>query len=303
MGEQAKGILALIAACTVWGLSPLYYKLLVTVPPLELLAHRTLWSLVFFAGLLALQGRLGRLWAVLRDGGLVARLALAAAMVSLNWFGFILSVQVGRTTEASLGYYIYPLVAVLLGRVVLGERLSRGQAAAIALAAAAVLVLTAGLGVAPWLSLMLASSFGVYTLIKKRLAVGPVVSVTAEVALMAPLAGLWLGWAMPGPGVFGQEAGVSLLLVLSGVLTALPLILFSYASQRVSMAALGLGQYLNPTLQFLCAVVVFGEAFGLVHAVAFALIWSAVALFSAVQIAQDRARRRAATAAGTSGTV
>jgi len=149
MTDAARGVAAMVAACTIWGLSGLYYKLLDHVPPLEVLAHRTLWSLVFFAGVLAVQGRLAGLAAALDRPGKIARILAAALFISANWFLFIFSVQSGRATEASLGYYIFPLVAVLLGVVAFGERLTRAQAVAVALAVLAVGVLAAGEGVAP----------------------------------------------------------------------------------------------------------------------------------------------------------
>ena len=304
MSETRKGVLAIVAACVIWGLSPLYYKLLSHVPPLEVLAHRTLWSLGFFASVLLLQGRIRALAGALSTFRAARTILLAAVLISTNWFLFILSIQINRATEASLGYYIFPLVAVVLGVVVFGERLARAQWLAVALAVAAVLVLSVGLGVTPWISLVLASTFGLYGLVKKRLGVGPVVSVTAEVLLLSPLAAGWLTWlhlsqdgtAGAAGGVFAADTATSLLLMASGPLTAAPLILFSFGAQRVTMATVGLVQYLNPTLQFLCAVVVFGEPFGPVHATAFALIWTALAIYSLSALRQDRARRRASIA-------
>lgn len=293
--DRKAGILAMVAACTIWGLSPLYYKLLVDVPTVEVLAHRTLWSLVFFSGLLAVQGRLRTLSGALGTQRAAMATALAATMISANWFLFIFSVQVGRTTETSLGYYIYPLVAVLMGVAAFGERLSRAQWVAVGLAAAGVAVLTAGQGVAPWISLVIAGTFGLYGLVKKRLTVGPVVSVTAEVTLLAPLAaGFLLVTHARGGGVFGQDLFVSAVLMFSGVITALPLILFSRAAQKIGMATVGVLQYLNPTLQFVCAVAIFAEPFTPVHGATFGLIWTALALYSGSAFVQDRTRRRIA---------
>ncbi|MFZ7093409.1 EamA family transporter RarD [Primorskyibacter sp. 2E233] len=295
MSDSKTGILAMIGACMIWGLSPLYYKLLTNVPPLELLAHRTLWSLVTFAALLAFQGRLGVLRETLRSPRAAAILGFAALMISVNWFLFIFSVQIGRVTETSLGYYMFPLVAVLLGVVVMKERLGRWQWLAVALAALGVAQLTWGLGAAPWISLTLALTFGLYGIVKKRLSTGPVVSVTAEVTLLSPIGIIWLGWLHShGQGVFGHDLRTSALLAFSGLLTALPLILFSKAAQKISLSTVGLLQYLNPTLQFFCAVVIFGESFTGYHAVAFALIWLALAIYSWVSISQDRARRKSA---------
>ncbi|SHH32253.1 EamA family transporter RarD [Marivita hallyeonensis] len=294
MTDTRKGVLALIAACTIWGLSPLFYKALSDVPPLEVLAHRTLWSLVFFAGVLILQGRLSALFAAVTDGRSWRIVILASMMISVNWFLFIWSIQVGRATESSMGYYIFPLVAVLIGRLVLGETLSRAQWVAVSLAAGAVLMLTIGLQVLPWISLVLATTFGVYGLVKKRLDMGPVVSVTAEVLILTPLAVAWLIHLHTGAGgAFGGDLAHSALLIASGPMTALPLILFSYGARRLAMSTVGIVQYINPTLQFICAVAIFGEPFGTVHLAAFALIWAALAIYSTSAIRQDKARRKA----------
>lgn len=294
MTDTRKGVLALIAACTVWGLSPLFYKALDSVAPHEVLAHRTVWSLVFFAAVLMLQGRLGLLWGAMTTAHSVRVILTAALLISVNWFLFIWSIQVGRATESSMGYYIFPLVAVLLGRVFFGERLSPPQWLAIALAATAVVSLTIGLHILPWISLVLATTFGLYGLLKKRLDLGPVVSVTAEVLMLSPIAIVWLAHLHMGPGgVFGREALESALLVASGPMTALPLILFSYGARRLTMSTVGVVQYINPTLQFLCAVLILGEPFTAVHLIAFALIWTALAIYSSSAYTQDRARRRA----------
>jgi chloramphenicol-sensitive protein RarD len=298
MTPRTTGIIAITGACVIWGLSPLYYKLLAHVPPLELLAHRTLWSLVGFAGLLVLQGRLGRIRAALASRRDALTLTVAALLISANWFLFIFSVQVGRVTETSMGYYMQPLLVVLLGVFVLKERLGGAQWLAIGLAAAGVAQLTWGLGQAPWISLTLATTFALYGLLKKRLAVGAVVSVTTEVLILAPLAVGWLVWVhLQGGGLFGTEAYTTALLLLSGVLTALPLILFSAGAQRVSMVTLGLVQYLNPTMQFVCAAVIFAEPLTGWHVTAFAMIWTALAIYTAVTLTQERARRRMAMTA------
>ncbi|WP_224824479.1 EamA family transporter RarD [Cognatishimia sp. MH4019] len=300
MSEAGKGVAAMIVACVVWGLSPLYYKLIAHVPPGEVLAHRTLWSLMFFACVLVLQGRLGALGEAVQRWRMVL---LAALLVSVNWFVFIFSVQVGRTVEASLGYYIFPLVAVVLGIVIFRERLRLWQGLAVALASVAVVVLSVGVGAVPWISLVLAVTFGFYGVLKKRLDMGPVVSVTCEVLLLAPIALLWLGGLHLGlfdegrPGaVFGSSLFDSGILMLSGVLTGGPLILFSYAARRVALASIGVIQYLNPSLQFFCAVVVFAEPFTRAHAIAFPLIWTALAIYSVAALRQERAARKAVSA-------
>jgi len=303
MTDTTKGFAAMIAACCVWGLSPIFYKLLSHVPAAEVLAHRTLWSLAFFAIVLTMQGRLGAIRSAMAGPRAFGLLLFAAIVIATNWFLFIWAVQTGQATEAALGYYIFPLVSVLLGRLVFGERLSRVQLFAVALVTVAVSLLTYGLGTAPWLALALATSFGLYGLAKKRLAVGPVVSVTAEVLLLSPLAVIVL-WQTGnnGAGAFGASLQDSALLILAGPITATPLILFSYAARRLSMATTGLLSYLNPTLQFFCAVVLFQEPFTGWHVQAFALIWCALALYSVSTFRQDKARRKALRAASASAT-
>ncbi|SFE80571.1 EamA family transporter RarD [Roseivivax sediminis] len=304
MTQGRIGLLSMIAACSIWGLSPLYYKLLSHIPPLEVLAHRTLWSAVFFTGLLAMRGRLGRVDATLRDRRARRTLTFSALAISANWFLFIYSIGIGRATEASLGYYIFPLVAVLLGVALFGERLSRVEAAAVALAGAAVALLAWREGQVPYVSLLIAITFGLYGVAKKRIAADAITSVTTEVLILCPLALVWLALvhagAAPGQGgAFGSDAGTTVLLLFSGPLTALPLIFFSHASQRVALGTLGLIQYMNPTLQFLCATLVFREPFGLAQALAFALIWTALGLYSGARLSRDRASRRQSTSAAT----
>ena len=283
------GVLALVTACIVWGLSGLFYKLLSHLPPLQVLSHRTLWSCGLFALVLLVQGRLHLVRDVLRQPRQTLTLLVAALMIGANWFLFILSIQVGKATEASLGYYIFPLVSVLMGVAFFRERLATLQWGAVALAVVAVTILTWGLGVAPWVSLLIAVTFGLYGVIKKSLTLGPVVSVTVEVLLLSPVALIILGQVWAGGGsVWGDGARDVVLLMISGPLTATPLILFSYATKRVQLTTVGLVQYLNPTLQFLVATLVFAEPFGPWHAIAFPIIWVALALYSGASLWQAR---------------
>lgn len=307
MGESGRGILAGIGVAVVWGIAPIFFKALAFVPPLELVAHRTLWALVFLLGWLAVQGRLREVPRLALARAPLVRLVIAALLIGLNWLVFIWAVHNGRAMQASLGYYIFPLVAVLAARLVLGERLRPARWVAVALAAVAVAVLTAGLGVPPWVALTLAISFAAYGLVKRGLPAGPVLSVTGEAALLAPLALVWLAgvhsgaWGDPAgqPGaVFGTGWRESLMLVAAGPITALPLILFSYAARRLSYATLGLVMYLNPTLQALIAVLVFLEPVTRWHMLALPLIWVALALYSADMWRAERsARRRSASSA------
>jgi len=209
-----------------------------------------------------------------------------------------------------LGYYIFPLVAVMLGYLIFRENLRLSQWAGVGLALAAVVVLTVGLGVAPYISLILAFSFGFYGMVKKQMDAGPVVSVTAEVMVIAPASLVWIlgvhnfGWTDftgRSGAVFGQHLWDSLLLIASGAVTAVPLILFSYASRRVSYSTIGVVQYSNPTMQFFLAAFVFGEVITGAHMIAFTLIWIAVILYSLAAIRQERQSRRAVAARTTSG--
>ncbi len=308
MSEASKGILAMVSACVIWGLSPLYYKMLAEVPPLEVLSHRTGWSFVVFGLVLSFQRRLGALFTALGSFRQMLLIGAAGLLISINWFTFILSVQIGRAVEASLGYYIFPLVAVALGFVVFGEKLTRMQKIAVALVVGAVLILTVGLGTAPWIALILSATFGSYGLIKKLLPVGPVVSVTGEVFLLLPLALVWLygvhfaGWTgLVGRtgGYFGKDLLTTGMLALSGAITAGPLILFSYATKRLKLATVGLIQYLNPSLQFLVATLVFQEVFTFWHAICFSLIWLALVLYTMAGMRQEKSARRAAPSSST----
>ncbi|MBT4871507.1 MAG: EamA family transporter RarD [Marinovum sp.] len=280
--EVQKGVLAMVVACLVWGLSPLYYKMLVSVPPIELLSHRTLWSMVLFALILFMQGRLRGALGVLGNKNIMATLFIAALMIAFNWFIFIYSIQINRATETSLGYFIFPLVSVIFGVVLFRENLSRAQISAVLLAAFSVLILTYGLGRVPWIALSVSISFGIYGVIKKSLSIPAIVTVTLEVLLLSPIALmiLYFYYASGSGGQFGQSASISLLLILSGPMTATPLILFSYATRRVALATVGILQYINPSLQFLCATVLFLEPLSIWHAVAFPLIWFALALYT-----------------------
>ncbi|WP_134724473.1 EamA family transporter RarD [Paracoccus luteus] len=296
MTNRTSGLWPLLGTYVLWGFSPVFYRAMSGVPAAEVLAHRTLWSLVLFGLVLAAQGRLAALPRALASRHL-GRIALAAVAISANWGMFIWAVQNGHVMESSLGYYVFPLVAVVLGIVLFGERLNGGQRLAVGMAALGVALLTWGLGAAPWISLVLAVSMGVYGVVKKALPLDPVLSVTAEVAVLSPVALAWLvalhaGWLpkWAGNGRFGDDAWVTLLLILSGPMTAVPLMLFALGAQRANLATVGLLGYLNPTLQLLCAVALLGEPFTFWHGVAFPIIWAALAIYSAATWRRSGAR-------------
>lgn len=305
MGEAQKGILAMAGACAIWGSMPLIYKPLAHIPSEEVLAHRVVWSLVFYAGLMIVRGRFDRVRDTVRGLRNAGMVAIATIMISLNWFLIIFATAVGRNTEGSLGYYVYPLLAVLLGRVLFGERMSLAQAAAVALAGVAVALLTVGMGKLPWISVVLAVSFACYGVIKKQMNADAVASVTAELAMFLPVVALIFAYLYAtGRAMFGQDGFDTVYMVLSGPVAGLPVILFSYAARRVRMSTIGLMQYSNPTLQFLTAVVLFGEAFTPWHAAAFILIWTALAIYSVSFFRQENAARRVSSASsGVAATV
>ncbi len=299
MTDPQKGVAAIVAACSVWGLATLYYHYLDHVPPLEMMAHRTVWTALSFAALLAVQGNLGAL-GVLWRGPERGRVIASSGLIAVNWFLFIWAVMGGHAVEASLGYYIFPLISAVIGVVVFHERPMMAQVVAVGLAAVAVLVLTLGLGVAPWIALTLGTSFAAYAAVKKGMATGAVVSVTMEVLLMTPFALAVLIWAAwRGEGWFLRDGLHTWVLPLAGLISGGPLILFSYGARRVRLVTSGLVQYLNPTLQFLSAVFVMGEGVTRWHGIALAMIWAALALYSGAAWVDDRARSRAATSGST----
>jgi chloramphenicol-sensitive protein RarD len=276
------GVAAAMTAFVMWGLFPLYWKLLAAVPPLEVVAHRTAWGFVSVAGWVTLRRRWPDARAVASHPGTLLRLAGSATLISLNWLLFIWAVINRHVVEASLGYFINPLVSVLLGVVALHERLSRAQAIAVALAAAGVAVLTLSHGRFPWIALTLAVSFGLYGLARKTVGADAVVGLLWETALLTPLAvGYLVTLAIRGTGGFGPAAaGTSALLALGGVVTAVPLVLFTLGARALPLSTLGLIQYVAPSLQFLLGTVVFREPFTLAHVATFACIWTALAVLT-----------------------
>ena len=281
MTEPRKGAVAMVLASIIWGLSAIYYKQLSDTPPLEVLCHRTLWSVVVFIFILRLQDRLQDLKLVFQNKKLILGLFWSAAMISINWFFFIWSVHNDRATEASFGYYIFPLVAVLFGLIFFKEQLSLMKWCSVFLAIFAVTTLAISQNILPFVALVLSVTFGIYGALKKQISLGPVLSVTTEVILLLPLAITFLlYWHSSGSGSFGKDIETTSLLIFSGPMTAVPLMLFSYAARRVQMTSLGIIQYLNPSLQFLVAVFIFAEPFGASQGIAFGLIWLALFIYT-----------------------
>ncbi|MEM9144640.1 MAG: EamA family transporter RarD [Pseudomonadota bacterium] len=275
------GVLAAFAANTIWGLNPLYFGLLDHVPAPELLAHRIFWGGVFAVVFCLASGRVGSVAGVFRSPCALAGLAVTAMLVTLNWLVYLFAIQSERVTEAGFGFYLMPLVAVTLGVVLLGERLGRLRWAAVALAALAVAGLAVSQESVPVASLVIAISFGTYGLLRKRMATGAITGFAVEALLLTPFA---LGWLLlvhdSRGGAFGADAGDTALLILSGPITGLPLILFAEAARRLAYSTVGILQYINPTLQIGCALLLLGEPVTPALVLALGLIWAALALYS-----------------------
>lgn len=283
-----------LGAYSIWGLFPAFFPLLAPAGPTEILAHRMVWTLVLMLGVLILTGRLHTLRGLPPRTWAMA--GAAAVLISVNWGVYIYAVNSGKVVEAALGYFINPLVSVLLAVLVLRERLRRWQLVALGVAAVAVAALTIDYGRPPWLALTLAASFGLYGLIKKTVPLDPRASLTAEGLVVVPFALAWLVWLqVQGAGTaISLGTGHTLLLLVAGPLTAVPLLLFGGAAQRVPLATLGLLQYLTPVLQFIWGVAVVHENMPSSRWLGFGLVWAALVVFTVDAVRNARSSRRAA---------
>jgi chloramphenicol-sensitive protein RarD len=287
--ERARrGLLFGLGAYGLWGVLPVYFKALGTVPALDIVAHRILWSVPFLALLLTWTAG----WREVRQalsGGTLALLMLTAVLIAVNWLLYVYAVVSGHILAGSLGYYLNPLMNVLLGRIVLKERLSGLQWAAVAIAAAGVSALAFGAAAQLWISLTLCVSFASYGLLRKIAPVDSVAGLAIETLLLLPLAAGWLaiGFVSGSPS-FGSTGTQTALLVLAGIVSTIPLLLFTAAARRLRYSTLGMLQFIAPTLQFLIAVLLYGEAFTTAHAIAFGSIWVALVLYGLALARQAR---------------
>ena len=290
-----KGLAAAIAAFVIWGVFPLYWALLKHVPAFEIVAHRIVWCTVFVVAWLCWDQGLGWLSRALRQPRAAWMLSLSSLLISVNWLLYIWAVNSGHVLESSLGYFINPLVNVLIGVAVLGERLRRAQWLAVALAAAGVLWLSLQQDRPPWIALGLAGSFALYGLIRKQVAVDSIPGLGVESVLLFLPALAWLWWAEQAGGgaIFHGHWGTDALLVTGGALTAVPLIAFAFGARRIPYSMLGILQYIGPSMQFLLGIFVFGEAFSQVQAIGFGLIWLALGVYAAEGWRQQRLRSAA----------
>jgi len=274
------GVLYGIAAYGSWGIFPLYFRAVASVPAVEVLAHRAIWSFVMLAALVGLLGRWNELWRELRSRKLMLLLGLSTVFIAANWLTFIYATTSKHVLQASLGYFINPLANVLLGVVFLRERLRRRQTFSIALAVIGVLVLTVLVGEVPWIALILALTFSLYGLMRKLMPVDGLVSLTVETLVMAPLGLAYVGYLAAASS--REPLGHSLLglLMLSGPITTVPLLFFGAAARRLQLSTMGFLQFISPTLQFLLAVLAFREPFSSVQLLSFACIWASVLIYA-----------------------
>src|SRR6478672_1643096 len=298
MVESRRGVLLGLTAWTMWGFFPLYWPMLEPAGAVEILAHRIFWSLVVTLGVVLVLRKRASLRATIADRRTRRVLAVAAVLITVNWGTYIWGVNHHHVVETSLGYFINPLVSVLIGVVVLGERLRRLQWAALALAGIAVLALTVEYGRPPWVSLILAFSFGCYGLAKKKANAGAVESLVVETLVVSPVAVAYLVFlGATGASTFGSHGSWHVaLLIGTGVVTVLPLLCFGGAATRIPLSTLGLMQYITPSVQFVLGLVVFHEPMPPMRWVGFGLIWLALALFTWSTLQSRRRTRRAAAA-------
>jgi chloramphenicol-sensitive protein RarD len=274
------GFLLGLTAYALWGVLPIYFKALAAVPAVDIVAHRVLWSLPFLAVLILVTRAREKVRAVASSPRTLGILFVTALLIGGNWLLYVYAVTSGHILAASFGYYLNPLANVLLGRFVLRDNLTRLQWGAVAIAAAGISVLAAGALGQLWLSLALCITFALYGLLRKIVPADALTGLAVETAILFPLAIAWLGWlALAAQPVLGTTRLETSLLVFSGVISTTPLLLFTAAARRLPYSTLGMLQFLAPTLQFLIAVLLYGEPFTAAHAIAFAAIWTALVLY------------------------
>ncbi|MBL0915755.1 MAG: EamA family transporter RarD [Sphingopyxis sp.] len=292
-GSNQGGLPYALAAYGIWGFVPLFFKLLTSVPPVEVLAQRIVWSLPLCFLIMAFRRQIGDYLVALKDWKVLRLLLASSLLIAVNWLVYIYSIFTDHVLAASLGYYLNPLVNVMLGMLFLGERLSRLQLVAVAIAGIGVAILLAGALDTLWISLTLALSFGAYGLLRKVVPVGSLPGLAIETTLLLPLAlaaSIYYLWIGDGRG-FASGQSVSLLLMAGGIVTAVPLLLFATAARRMSYAALGFVQFLAPTIQFLLSRFVFQEPLKPAQLACFLLIWLSIAVFSFDMWRKMRAER------------
>ncbi|MDO8543679.1 MAG: EamA family transporter RarD [Opitutaceae bacterium] len=286
----ARGALAATLCYFLWGLVPIYWKQLVQVDPVELIAHRHVWSLFFLLALTRAQGEFKPIVAALRSSRSIGINLLSATLLTINWLVYVWGVNTGHVIETSLGYFLVPLVNVAVGRFVLHEHLRPAQWLAIACAAGGVVLMIAQLGRPPWIALTLAGSWGAYSLLRKRSPLGSLSGLTVETLLLTPLAFGYLLWLQfHGRGALGHVDGITHVLVVSaGPITAVPLLLFAYGARRIRLSTLGLLQYIAPSVQLVLGIWMYHEPFSRQRSISFGFIWAGLALYTADNLLRQR---------------
>ena len=279
------GSLYALLAYGAWGLLPIYWKFFQQSSPVEVLCHRMIWSLVFLSGILLVQQRQAEVRALLQSPRSLRLLLATATLLTCNWGLYIYGVNSDRVVETSLGYFINPLVTVLLGFVFLGERLQRGQQIAVGLAAIGVGYFVWQFGAVPWIALGLAFTFAFYGLLRKIIAVAPLVGLAVETFMITPVAlALVSYWQVTGVGNFGSTVPLSLLFIGAGVMTSMPLLWFNNAAKRLRLSTLGFFQYMAPSIQLMLGVFLYREPFTPTHLVTFGCIWTALVIYSTTSL-------------------
>jgi chloramphenicol-sensitive protein RarD len=288
-GDSAAGFAYAVSAYLMWGFLPLYMKALSSVPAAEVVAHRVLWSVPVAGVILIVLGRTADLKAALMSPRMLGMGVLAAALISINWGIYVWAIGSGHVLDAALGYYINPLFSIFLGTVILRERLTAGQVAAIGLAASAIALVTWEAGRLPVVALGLTLSWGFYALLKRALPIGPNQGFMLEVLILLPMAVGYLVWLWAqGTAQFGQTAQISWLLAGTGIVSAVPLMVYANGAKLLRLSTIGILQYIAPTMIFLTAVFVFGEPFSGVKLIAFGLIWTALGVYTFEMLRMSR---------------
>lgn len=292
--ETRKGIFFALFAYTFWGIAPIYFKALGQIPAYEVLSHRVIWSCVLLFAIVLFCGYTRRLISALSSPKTLLYLTLSSLLIGVNWFVFIWSVNHDRMLEASLGYFINPLVNVLLGMIFLQERLRRNQYIAVALAVTGVLVQLISFGSLPWIALVLAFSFGCYGLIRKRLQIDAITGLSLETAVLLPVASIYLFFlaASSSANLLDNTLALNVLLLSAGAITTIPLLFFAGAAKRLKLSTLGFFQYIGPSLMFILAVSVYNEPLNTDSLITFGFIWAALVIFSLDGLHQHKQNRK-----------
>ncbi|WP_339891272.1 EamA family transporter RarD [uncultured Alteromonas sp.] len=298
------GIMCAIAAYTMWGIAPIYFKQLTVLPAAEILMHRIIWSVLVLVGLIVALNQWTKVMAAFRNKKVMQVLLVAGILLGANWLLFIWAVNNDHILDASLGYYINPLINVFLGRLFLGERLRTFQRVAVVLAIVGVAILIFSYGHVPWIALVLAGSFSIYGILRKQVAVDSLPGLFIETLMLSPLAlGYWLLFGSEYSNLFNNDASLNMLILAAGIVTTAPLLCFTAAARRIMYSTLGFLQYIGPTLMFVLAVYLYDEPLDEARLITFGFVWLALAVFSVDSLIAYKKKRKALKASVQSAKV